>query len=65
MPKMKTHKGAAKRIKKTGSGKFARTSANNNHFFGVKPESAKRKRRQGGMVSPSDVKRIKEMVTYR
>jgi len=64
MPKMKTHKGAAKRIKRTGSGKFARTSANNNHFFSEKSEAQKRKRRQGGTVHPSDHKRIKDMVPY-
>jgi len=64
MPKMKTHKGAAKRIKRTGSGKFARTKAMSNHFFSERSEASKRGRRAGGMVHPSDEKRIREMVTY-
>jgi large subunit ribosomal protein L35 len=64
MPKMKTHKGAAKRVKKTGSGKLARTSANSNHFFGNKPENAKRRRRQGGTVSPADHHRFDQLLPY-
>jgi large subunit ribosomal protein L35 len=43
MPKMKTHKGAAKRFKITGSGKVKRFRANKSHILTKK--SAKRKRR--------------------
>lgn len=46
MPKMKTHKGAAKRFKVTGSGKLTRRRANLNHI--LEKKSAKRKRRLAG-----------------
>ena len=49
MPKMKTHKGAAKRFKVTGSGKITRDQAFMNHNFEQKP--AKRKRRLTGRTS--------------
>jgi large subunit ribosomal protein L35 len=43
MPKMKTHRGAAKRFKVTGSGKITRRKANLNHI--LEKKSPKRKRR--------------------
>jgi large subunit ribosomal protein L35 len=46
MPKMKTHKGAAKRFKVTGSGKLTRRRANLNHI--LEKKSSKRKRRLAG-----------------
>ena len=45
MPKMKTHKGAAKRFQKTGTGKLVRRKAFKNHI--LEKKSAKRKRRLG------------------
>lgn len=48
MPKMKTHKGAAKRFKITGSGKLTRRHANLNHI--LEKKSSKRKRRLAGDV---------------
>ncbi|MBA3886169.1 MAG: 50S ribosomal protein L35, partial [Acidobacteria bacterium] len=42
MPKLKTHKGAAKRFKKTGSGKFVRAKAFKQHILTSKPRSRKR-----------------------
>jgi large subunit ribosomal protein L35 len=48
MPKMKTHKGAAKRFKITGSGKIMRRHANLNHILEKKP--SKRTRRLSGSV---------------
>jgi len=45
MPKMKTHKGAAKRFKTTGTGKLVRRKAFKNHI--LEKKSAKRKRRLG------------------
>ena len=62
MPKMKTHRGLAKRVKKTGTGKLKRSSAYTSHLFANKSTKAKRKLRKGGMVSPSDYKRIKHMI---
>jgi large subunit ribosomal protein L35 len=48
MPKMKTHKGAAKRFKVTGSGKLTRRRANLNHI--LEKKAPKRKRRLAGTV---------------
>ncbi|MGC5326294.1 50S ribosomal protein L35 [Brevibacillus sp. SYSU BS000544] len=64
MPKMKTHKGAAKRFKKTGSGKLKRDSAFTSHLFANKSTKAKRHLRKGGMVSKGDQQRIAQMITY-
>ena len=43
MPKMKTHRGAAKRFRRTGTGKLRRRRANKNHI--LEKKSPKRKRR--------------------
>lgn len=64
MPKMKTHRGSAKRFKKTGSGKLKRSHAFTSHQFEAKSQKRKRKLRKGGLVSKGDQKRIKQMVTY-
>jgi large subunit ribosomal protein L35 len=62
MPKMKTHRGAAKRFKKTGSGKLLRQKAGLNHILGKK--SPKRKRRLTGEfeVSSADRTRISRLL---
>ncbi|MBP3949724.1 MULTISPECIES: 50S ribosomal protein L35 [Halalkalibacter] len=65
MPKMKTHRGAAKRFKKTGSGKLKRSHAFTSHLFGNKSQKQKRKLRKAGMVSSGDFKRIRSMLTYK
>ena len=46
MPKMKTHRGAAKRFKVTGSGKIMRRKANRSHI--LEKKAPKRKRRLAG-----------------
>lgn len=64
MPKMKTHKGAAKRFKKTGSGGF---KCKHNHLRHIlTKKSSKRKRKLGPktMVSASDKKRVVAMLPY-
>ena len=48
MPKMKTHRGVAKRIKVTGSGRLRRRKANKNHM--LEHKSSNRKRRLGRMT---------------
>ena len=62
MPKMKTDKGAAKRIKVTGSGKLRRRQAFLNHI--LEKKSSKRKRKLGRVadVSPGDAKQIKRLL---
>ncbi|TDL34352.1 50S ribosomal protein L35 [Jeotgalibacillus sp. S-D1] len=62
MPKMKTHRGSAKRFKKTGSGKLKRSRAFTSHLFANKSTKAKRKLRKGSTVSAGDYKRIKHMI---
>lgn len=64
MPKMKTHRASAKRFSKTGSGKLKRSSSGMQHNFVSKPSKRTRHLRKGGMVSASDMKRIKQMITY-
>ncbi|WP_096202731.1 50S ribosomal protein L35 [Bacillus sp. FJAT-45350] len=65
MPKMKTHRGAAKRFKKTGSGKLKRAHAFTSHLFGNKSQKQKRKLRKAAVVTSGDFKRIREMLTYK
>jgi large subunit ribosomal protein L35 len=62
MPKMKTHRGAAKRFKTTGSGKLLRQKANLNHILGKK--SSKRKRRLTGEfeLKAADSPRIRRLL---
>lgn len=63
MSKMKTHKGAKKRFKVSGSGKLTRRSKNLNHF--LEKKSSRRKRRLSGRtgVSSSDSPRLKQMLS--
>jgi large subunit ribosomal protein L35 len=62
MPKIKTHKGAAKRFKVTGSGKILRAKAYKSHILTKK--NAERKRRLGKMqiVSSSDRKKVRRLL---
>ncbi|MCW1928487.1 MULTISPECIES: 50S ribosomal protein L35 [Bhargavaea] len=64
MPKMKTHKGSAKRFKRTGSGKLKRGRAYTSHLFANKSTKQKRHLRKAALVSKGDFKRIKQMLTY-
>ncbi|ERI07149.1 50S ribosomal protein L35 [Aneurinibacillus aneurinilyticus] len=64
MPKMKTHRGAAKRFKKTGSGKLKRSHAYTSHILEKKSPKRKRNLRKGAIVSNGDQKRIESMLTY-
>ena len=64
MPKLKTHRGAAKRFKLTGSGKIKRNKAFKSHILTKK--NAKRKRSLGhsALVSDGDLKRVKAMLPH-
>mgnify|MGYP003479807454 FL=1 len=64
MPKMKTHRGSAKRFKKTGSGKLKRSNAYTSHLFANKSTKQKRKLRKASLVSKGDFKRIRTLLTY-
>jgi large subunit ribosomal protein L35 len=63
MPKMKTHRGSAKRFKRTGSGNLKRGRAYTSHLFANKSTKAKRKLRKASLVSKGDFKRIRFMLT--
>jgi large subunit ribosomal protein L35 len=62
MPKMKTHRGAAKRFKRTATGKIKRARAYGSHFFIRKSARQKRALRKAGYVHPSDKRRIDRII---
>ncbi len=63
MPKMKTHKGAAKRFKLTGTGKVKRNKAFKSHILTKKSSKRKRKLRRPGLIAtPGDQKRMKRLI---
>lgn len=62
MPKMKTHSGLAKRVRKTGSGKLKRSHAYTSHRFHGKTKKQRRQLAKSGIVHNSDYKRIKLML---
>jgi len=64
MPKMKTHRGAAKRVRKTGSGKFKRMRANKSHILTKKTRKRKRRLRQSDLVSKADTKKMNKILPY-
>jgi large subunit ribosomal protein L35 len=64
MPKLKTHRGAAKRFKKTGTGKFMRAKAFKRHILTSKPTRRKRQARGTELVSAADTARLKRMLPY-
>ena len=64
MPKMKTHRGAAKRFKMTGTGKIKRAKANKTHILTKKSAKRKRQLAQLTLVSKSDSKKIKRLLPY-
>ena len=65
MPKMKTHRGAAKRVKRTGSGQLKRSRAFTSHLFSNKNTKQKRQLRKATLVSKSDMKRVKQLLAYK
>ncbi len=62
MPKMKTHRGSAKRFKRTGTGKLKRYKSGMNHITGKKPQKNIRNLRKATLVSKGDQKRIDHMI---
>jgi len=64
MPKMKTHRGAAKRVRKTGSGKFKRNKAFTSHILTKKSAKRKRNLRKGTLVNKSEAKKLVTILPY-
>ena len=62
MPKMKTHRAAAKRFRKTASGKLKRRKAYKSHILAKKTRKRKRNLRKATLVAASDTRRVKRML---
>jgi large subunit ribosomal protein L35 len=65
MPKLKTHRGAAKRFKKTATGKITRASAFKRHILTSKTTKSKRQMRGSKAVSDGDAVKIRLMLPYK
>ena len=65
MPKMKTHRGAAKRFKKTATGKIKRNKAYRSHILSKKSPKRKRKLRKAAIVFKGDQKRMAQLLPYK
>ena len=64
MPKIKTNRSAAKRFKKTGTGKIKRQHMNTGHILTKKSKKRKRHLRKSTLVSVADQKRVERMIPY-
>lgn len=64
MPKLKTHKGAAKRFKVTGTGKIMRNRANRRHILTGKPSKRMRALRKSTVVDETEYRNIKSLLPY-
>lgn len=62
MPKQKTNRSAAKRFRKTGSGKFLRNKAFHSHILTKKSPKRKRNLRKKTLVSKADEKRVRRLL---
>ena len=64
MPKLKTHKGAAKRFKKTGTGKILRHHSGARHILTSKSQSRKRALRKSTTLDDTNHDAISSMLPY-
>jgi large subunit ribosomal protein L35 len=64
MPKLKTHRGAAKRFKTTGTGKVTRQHAFARHILTSKSRSRKRRLTEGVVADDADQAKLKRMLPY-
>jgi large subunit ribosomal protein L35 len=62
MPKTKTHSGASKRFRRTGTGKIVREQANRRHLLEHKPTKRTRRLEGRTAVSANDTKRVKKLL---
>ena len=62
MPKMKTNRGAAKRVRRTGSGKLRRMRAYKSHILSKKSRKRKRRLRSATLVSKADERRLRRLL---
>ena len=64
MPKIKTNRGAAKRFRKTGTGKIRRNKAFTSHILTKKSTKRKRELRQACVVAKVDQRNIAQLIPY-
>jgi len=64
MPKLKTHKGASKRFKKTGTGKVVRHHSFGRHILTSKPRSRKRRLKHAEVADEADQAKLRRMLPY-
>ncbi len=62
MPKMKTHRGAAKRFRRTGTGEIVRSQQGKRHILTKKNRKRKRQLRRRALVSSADKARMKQLL---
>jgi len=64
MPKVKTNRGAAKRFRKTDTGKIRRNKAFTSHILTSKTTKRKRDLRQASVVAKADERNIAQLIPY-
>jgi large subunit ribosomal protein L35 len=62
MPKMKTHSGAKKRFKKTGTGKLRGRRAYSSHILEKKSPKRKRRMKRPVEIAPADVRTVRNLL---
>ena len=62
MPKLKTHRGAAKRFKKTGTGKIKRSKAYKSHLLTGKSSKRTKQLRKGGLIDKTNMDAVRKML---
>ena len=65
MPKLKTHRGAAKRFTTTGTGKVRRSKAFKQHILTSKTAKRRRGLRHSAIAHAADTPRLKRMIPYK
>jgi large subunit ribosomal protein L35 len=64
MPKVKTHRGAAKRFKKTGTGKLVHAKQGRRHFMAKRSRKRNRRLKDENVLDGGDNKKIQKLVPY-
>ncbi len=64
MPKIKTHRGAAKRFRKTATGKIKRNKAYKSHLLTSKTSKRTRHLRKGTLIDKTNLDAVKKMLPY-
>ena len=62
--KLKTHRGAAKRFKRTKNGKFLRGKAFKQHILNSKTRKRKRRLHEPALIEPTERRRLQKLLPY-